>query len=68
MTAKELGRLTMADALALVVLVIEKDPEGRDRFSVRWLRRLLEEDANLTIDEVVMPATALTVLGGRGQE
>jgi hypothetical protein len=48
MTARELGRLTLADALDLLVLVIEKDPERRDRFAVRWLARLVEEDRRLT--------------------
>ena len=31
----------------------------------RWLRRLLEDDANLTIDEAVLAAAALAALRGR---
>jgi hypothetical protein len=68
MTARELGRLTLADALELLVLVVEKDPGRRDRFAVRWFRRLLEEDENLTIDEAVPAASALAALGGRAHE
>jgi hypothetical protein len=49
MTARELGRLTLADALDLLGLVVEKDPERRDRFAVRWLSRLIEEDPRLTL-------------------
>jgi hypothetical protein len=38
MTARELGRLTLADALDLLALVIEKDPDRRDRFAVPGYR------------------------------
>jgi hypothetical protein len=33
---------------------------------VRWLRRLLEEDETLTIEEAAFAASALAALGGRG--
>jgi hypothetical protein len=68
MTARELGRLTLADALDLFVLVIEKDPERRDRLAVRWLARLIEEDPRLTLDEARLAMSALASLGGRGHE
>ena len=42
-TAQELGRISLDEALALTALVAEKEPERRSRFTVRWLRRLLEE-------------------------
>jgi hypothetical protein len=45
-TARELGRITPEEALALTALVAEKDPERRSRFAVRWLRRLLEDQAS----------------------
>jgi hypothetical protein len=45
-TARELGRITLEEALALTALVAEKDPERRSRFAVRWLRRLLEDQAS----------------------
>jgi hypothetical protein len=32
------------------------------------LRRLLEEDANLTIDEAAASAASLAALGGRGHQ
>jgi hypothetical protein len=35
---------------------------------VRFLRRLLEEDANPAIDEAVLAASAFAGLGGRGHE
>jgi hypothetical protein len=68
MTARELGRLALADALDLLVLVVEKEPERRDRFATRWLSRLIEEDPRLTLDEVRLAASALAALGGRSHE
>ena len=44
-TARELGLISLEDALALTALVAEKEPERGSRFAVRWLRRLLQEDA-----------------------
>jgi hypothetical protein len=48
--ARELGRISLEEALAMTALVAEKEPERRSRFAVRWLRRLLEEDESLTIE------------------
>ena len=50
-TARELGRISLEEALALTALIAEKEPERRSRFAVRWLRRLLEEDERLSIEE-----------------
>jgi hypothetical protein len=43
-TARELGRTSLEEALALIALFAEKEPERRSRFAARWLRRLLEKD------------------------
>ena len=67
-TARELGRITLEEALALTALVAEKEPERRSRFAVRWLRRLLEEDDSLTIEEATMAASCLSALGGPSHE
>jgi hypothetical protein len=58
-TASELGRISLDESLALTVLVAEKEPRRRSRFAVRWLRRLLEEDESLTIEEATMAACSL---------
>jgi hypothetical protein len=50
--------------LALTALVAATEPERRSRFAVRWLRRLLEEDESLTIEEATMAASCLSTLGG----
>jgi hypothetical protein len=53
-TARELGRITLEEALGLTALVAEREPERRSPFAVRWLRRLLEEDETLTIEEAAV--------------
>jgi hypothetical protein len=68
MTARELGGITLAESLALTALVVQKDPGRRSRFTVRWLRRLLEEDESLTIEEAALAASALAALGGGGHD
>jgi hypothetical protein len=66
MAAREVGSLTLGEALALTALVVQKDPGRRSRYVLRWLRRLLEEDECLTIDEAALAVSALAALGGRG--
>jgi hypothetical protein len=67
-TARELGRISLEEALALTALVAEKEPERRSRFAVRWLRRLLDEDESLTVEEATMAASCLSALGGPSHE
>ena len=65
-TARELGRLSLDESLALTALVACQEPGRRSRFAVRWLVRLLEEDDRLSIEELALAASALATLGGRG--
>jgi hypothetical protein len=67
-TARELGRISLEEALALTALVAEKEPERRSRFAARWLRRLLQEDESLTIEEAAMAASCLAALGGQSHD
>ena len=67
-TARELGRLSLDEALALTALVARHEPTRRSRFAVRWLERLLEEDERLSIEEAAVAASALAALGGRGHQ
>jgi hypothetical protein len=60
---RELGRITLADALDLCVLAARKDRKRASRYAVRWLERLLAE-RGLSIDEAAMAAAALAALGG----
>jgi hypothetical protein len=68
MTAREMGHIWLTDALALTVLAVEKAPGKRNAYTTRFLRRLLDADENLTIDEAVLAATALAALGGRAHQ
>jgi hypothetical protein len=42
-TAREIGRVTIAEALELTALVARKQPERFSRFAARWLYLYLEE-------------------------
>src|SRR5439155_14114083 len=66
--ARELGQITLAEALELVALVAQKDPPRHARYALRWLRRLLEEDERATIEEATLAAAALLALGGPSHE
>jgi hypothetical protein len=47
---------------------MQNAPERGRRYAVRWLRRLLEEDENLTIEETTLAAWALAALGSGGHD
>jgi hypothetical protein len=49
----------LPNALDLLVLVVEKEPRRRDRFAVRWLARLIEEDPRLTLEAEIPASGAL---------
>jgi len=66
--AKDLPRLSLADALELTVLVARKDPGRHPRVAARWLLRWLEEDPHATIEEAVLAASSLTALTGVAHE
>jgi hypothetical protein len=67
-TARELGRISLEEALALTALVAEQDPERRSRYAVRWLRRLLDEGDGLSIEEANVAASCLAALGGHAHD
>jgi hypothetical protein len=67
-TVREIGAVSLEEALALTVLVAQKEPHRRSAFAIRWLRRLIDEDRHLTIDQAALAASALASLGGRGHE
>jgi hypothetical protein len=47
--ARELPRVSLADALELTILVARKDPRRHPRVAARWLLRYLEECDYATI-------------------
>jgi hypothetical protein len=62
--SKEIGRVSLTEALELTILIAHKDPRRHPRVAARWLLRFLEERSRVTIDEAVMVATCLAALGG----
>jgi hypothetical protein len=51
-TAREIGRVTIAEALELTALVARKQPERDGRFAARWLCLWLEEHEKATLNDV----------------
>ena len=62
-TAREMGRLSLADALELTALVANKEPRRNSRFAARWLAIYLDE-REATIEEVSLIASCLVALTG----
>ena len=54
MTAREIGRVTIAEALELTALVARKQPERYGRFAARWLCLYLEEREKATLEDVAL--------------
>jgi hypothetical protein len=65
-TLRELGRVSLVEALQLTALIAVKDPRRHARVSARWLARYLEHRDEATIDEVAHVVGALVALGGVG--
>ena len=53
-TAREIGRVTIADALELTALVARKQPHRYRRFAARWLCLWLEEHDKATLEDVAL--------------
>ena len=61
MAARELGGLSLEDALKLCVILAEGDPPRFERAALRWLERFIAERLP-PIAEVALAATALAEL------
>jgi hypothetical protein len=61
--ARELGQLTLPNALRLLVLLAAEEPVRYDRAAVRWLERLLAERP-ITLADVAAATEALMRLPG----
>jgi hypothetical protein len=53
-TAREIGRVTIAEALELTALVARKQPHRHGRFAARWLCLFLEEHQKATLEDVAL--------------
>jgi hypothetical protein len=67
LAARELGGLSLDDALKLCVMLAERDAPRFERAALRWLARFIEERLP-PVAEVALAATALAELrhGARG--
>ena len=61
-TAREIGRVTIAEALELTALVARKQPERYGRFAARWLCLFLEEHEKATLEDVALLVSNLRSL------
>ena len=61
-TAREIGRVTIADALELTALVARKQPHRYGRFAARWLCLYLEEHEKATLEDVELLVSNLRSL------
>jgi hypothetical protein len=60
--ASELERVPLEDALALLLLQADQDPQRFERGAVRWLGRACLELKDLQLREAVLIAAALSSL------
>jgi hypothetical protein len=62
LAARELGRLTLADALDLLALIANDDPRRYGRAAARWAGRFALEAKGLDIAEPQLALAALAAL------
>src|SRR5207249_4255070 len=62
LAARELGRLTLADALALTALIAKDEPARYGRAAVRWHGRFELEAKGLELSESQLALAALAAL------
>jgi hypothetical protein len=65
MAARELGTVSLADALALTLLTAEVGDDLWPRAAGRWLGRFIVESPAITIGEGGLAAAAIQELAGR---
>jgi hypothetical protein len=67
-TAREIGRISLVEALELTALVARHDPKRHRRYAPRWLWRYLGESESITIDDDAVAVGLLLALGGERQD
>jgi len=66
MAAREMGNVSLADALALTLLTVEIGDDRWRRAAARWLGRFIVESPAITISEAGLAAAAIQhLLAGR---
>jgi hypothetical protein len=67
-SAREVGRLTLEEALRLLFLYAEKDPVKYERAALRWPARYLGEGKDVSLLKAQLAASALAELRGGERE
>ena len=57
-----MGGLGLGDALALCVVLAERDPAQYQRAATRWISRFVEEAGDVSLAETQLVAAALAAL------
>jgi hypothetical protein len=68
MAARELGKLSLIDALSLVCAYARKGSPKFEPAAIKWLTRLALEGRDVRLDELQLAAAALGCLTGRRRE
>jgi hypothetical protein len=63
-TAREVGQISLFEALDLTVLIAREEPHRHPRVAARWLLRYLEVDPKATIGEAALAASSLVAHTG----
>ncbi len=56
--------ITLEEELSVTAMIAVRTPESHVRYAARTLRRLLDEDPSLSLEEAASAASALAALGG----
>jgi hypothetical protein len=60
--AKQMGGLELGDALALCVVLAERDPDRYRRAAPRWVSRFIDEAGDVPLEEIQLIVAALSAL------
>jgi hypothetical protein len=64
LAAREMGDVSLADALALALLIAEAEPERWPRAATRWHARFVLEPRGIGLDEASLALSAVRALPG----
>jgi hypothetical protein len=68
LAARELGRLSLADALDLALLIAEAEPQRWPQAAARWHARFVLEAKGIDLEESALAFAAITALRGKHSE
>jgi hypothetical protein len=68
MTAREIGRISLVEALELTALIALRDSGRHGRAGARWARRYLEEHPSAGLDDLALVVGCLSALGGTNHD